>query len=363
MCHDDLRILIAWCLVTFRFGWPQPRCFSWTSFWDVHFIWSGHSLHEMLQQISHRQRDNASWYVFYGRASQILHYNLTINQYEYIFFIWFCKYISSIYIQPTGWRYIRIYIVDIDIGIRVWHVWKNFPRWCIFSGFYLPSSLILRPSASCIETASILAQHFGAEVMVDPLLAREASKPLQGHVFFVLNPGFPQIFRKKLQLVLFILRWFFGNSWHAGLCSDVVWISGPCGWKNRPSDFEIGATLNRNHNKKMFEYCVDPPREVCLRFFFTSGMILQLMIVCKKNLHSLTGACLAVDRSQRIKSRKPKRLGQLRVGISPKGWACPNRSPANHLGLLSERVTSVHLGFLCNNVWWYFIPMRLAMCI
>lgn len=114
MCHDDLRILIAWCLVTFRFGWPQPRCFSWTSFWDVHFIWSGHSLHEMLQQISHRQRDNGSWNVFYGRASQILHYNLTINQYEYIFFIWFCKYIYIyhlyIYIQPTGWRYIRIYI-------------------------------------------------------------------------------------------------------------------------------------------------------------------------------------------------------------------------------------------------------------
>lgn len=143
------------------------------------------------------------------------------------------------------------------------------PRWCIFSGFYLPSSLILRPSASCIETASILAQHFGAEVMVDPLLAREASKSLQGHVFFVLNPGFPQIFRKKLQLVLFILRWFFGNSWHAGLCSDVVWISGPCGWKNRPSDFEIGATVNRNHNKKMFEYCVDPPPGSLFAFFFS----------------------------------------------------------------------------------------------
>lgn len=66
-----------------------------------------------------------------------------------------------------------------------------------------------------------------------------------------------------------------------------------------------------------------PPREVCLRFFFTSGMISQLMIVCKKSLHSLTGACLAVDRSQRIKSRKPKRLGQLRVGISPKGGHAP----------------------------------------
>ena len=33
--------------------------------------------------------------------------------------------------------------------------------------------IISSPSASCIETASILAQHFGAEVMVDPLLARE----------------------------------------------------------------------------------------------------------------------------------------------------------------------------------------------
>ena len=52
-------------------------------------------------------------------------------------------------------------------------------------GFHLPSvvlygivrpssSLILRPSPGCMETASILAQHFGAEVMVDPLLAREA---------------------------------------------------------------------------------------------------------------------------------------------------------------------------------------------
>ena len=167
-----------------------------------------------------------------------------------IFFIWFCKYIYHLYIYTTYgmeiYIYVYIFIVDIDIGIRVWHVWDVTP-------VVRPSSLILRPSASCIETASILAQHFGAEVMVDPLLAREASKPLQGHVFFVLNPGFPQIFRKKLQLVLFILRWFFGNSWHAGLCSDVVWISGPCGWKNRPSDFEIGATMNRNHNKKMFE--------------------------------------------------------------------------------------------------------------
>ena len=179
-----------------------------------------------------------------------------------IFFIWLYKYIYCIYITygMEIYTYIYIYIVDIDIGIRVWHVW------CVnlvvrFFGFLppincivRPSNLILRPSASCIETASILAQHFGAEVMVDPLLAREASKPLlQGHVFFVLNPGFPQIFRKKLQLVLFILRWFFGNSWHAALCSDVVWISGPCVWKNRPSDFEIGATVNRNNNKKMFE--------------------------------------------------------------------------------------------------------------
>lgn len=259
--------------------------------------------------------------------------------------------------------YTYIYIVDIDIGIRVWHVWKNFPRWCIFSGFYLPSSLILRPSASCIETASILAQHFGAEVMVDPLLAREASKPLQGHVFFVLNPGFPQIFRKKLQLVLFILRWFFGNSWHAGLCSDVVWISGPCGWKNRPSDFEIGATVNRNHNKKMFEYCVGPPPGSLFAFFFHLWNAIAVDD-CLQKKPSLVDWSVPgpVDRSQRIKSRKPKRLGQLRVGISPKGGHAPTDHQL-HLRLLSERVTSVHLGFLCNNVWWYFIPMRLAMCI